>query len=174
MIEQKSAFYLRKHNRYSVYDYSTDGYYFVTICADQKRHIFGKVDGTQVILSDLGKVIYGQIEELSQYTSIAVRSYIIMPNHLHMLIQIKNDGMPKKMSLPDLMRRLKSKVWVEFSKTEAYKRNENEYSSIWQRSYWDNIVRKEEDLILIDEYIRRNPEFWNKEIDNPKLDYPVN
>lgn len=171
---KQTKFYARKLNRYAGFDYTTSGYYYVTICANLKRHLFGQIDGNHVALSDLGKIIDKQINELAEYPNFNIVSYIIMPNHLHMLIKVNNEDCEKKLSLSDMIRTLKSKVAVEFCKTVLNKDSETVFGSIWQRSYWDYIVRKEEDLVQIDEYIRRNPEFWNEEIDNPDTEYPTN
>jgi len=174
MSENKTEFCKRKHNRYKNFDYSSSGAYFVTICAYQKRHIFGEVILDDLSLNELGQVIAEQIEALQDYPNIDILSYIVMPNHVHVLFQVQNDGQSTALSLSDVIRILKSKVYVEYRKKMISKDTNFSMIEIWQRSYWDHIVRKEEDLVTIDEYIQRNAEFWSMEKDNPETDYPVN
>jgi REP element-mobilizing transposase RayT len=162
----------RKHNRYKNFDYRTSGAYFVTICSFQKLQLFGNIINNKVELSSLGLIIQEQIAKLQDSTNLDVISSIVMPNHVHMLIMLQNEDVSAKLSLSDVIRRLKSKVFVEYNKQASKEDISKQKIRVWQRSYWDHIVRKEEDMIQIDEYITRNPEFCQDEQENPNLDYP--
>ena len=101
-------------------------------------------------------------------------SYIVMVNHLHLLINIQNEDSAKDISLPDIIKEMKAKVYLDFSRRPDSTKLIQSIKIIWQRSYWDHIVRKSEDLVSIDEYIKRNPEFWNMDTDNPDDSNPIN
>jgi REP element-mobilizing transposase RayT len=162
----------RKHNRYKNFDYKTSGAYFVTICSFQKQPLFGNIVNNKIELSSLGLIIQEQIAKLQDSANLDVISSIVMPNHVHMLIMLQNEDVSAKLSLSDVIRRLKSKVFIEYKKRMSKEYTSKQLMRVWQRSYWDHIVRKEEDMIQIDEYITRNPEFWYDEQENPNLDYP--
>lgn len=158
----------RKNHRYKDFDYSSDGYYYVTICTYMKRNLFGIVKNNNVVLNALGQIVDETIMALNKHQGIEITTYIVMPNHIHILFEIANVENKTHWSLPSLIIRIKSKVVVEFSK---YNDGKNKKDKIWQRNYWDYIVRKQEELAKITEYINMNPEFWESEKDNPDNEY---
>ena len=144
----------RKHNRLAGYDYSSNGMYFITICTDGKACIFGAVrcaeigQGARVLLSDTGKRVREEIERIPKvFPGIAVRHFMVMPNHVHMLIEIRGS----EISLSSVINSFKGRV------TRGAKRR------IWQRSFHDHIVRDTEDYWRIWEYIDGNPGKWSED-----------
>ena len=83
---------VRKKIRLEGYDYSQAGYYFITICTYNRQHLFGDiVDGT-MCLNDYGKIAKSELlKTMEKRKYIDAEKYIIMPNHIHLLIGIKND-----------------------------------------------------------------------------------
>jgi putative transposase len=158
----------RKNHRYKDYDYSSDGYYFVTICTDKQRFLFGDVYNCEVELNSLGQIVENNINSLNDLPGVCITSYIVMPNHLHMLIEIANYKNKTKWILSELVIRLKSKVILDFSRQI---KETGRKEKIWQRNYWDYIVRKESELTKIIEYITRNAEFWDLERESPENEY---
>ena len=88
----------RKKNRLTEYDYSTPSAYFITVCTGNRKNLFWKDVGAiidrpkNVPLTNLGVIAQGSIEEISKhYPAISVDHYVIMPNHIHLLLQINTD-----------------------------------------------------------------------------------
>lgn len=158
----------RKNQRYKDFNYSSDGYYYVTICTDKKRDLFGILQNNQVVLNPLGKLVEENIRALNDLKGVSVTAHIVMPNHLHLLLEIGNRENNTDWTLSKLIIRIKSKVMVEYSRIDIC---EHKKEKIWQRNYWDYIVRKQEELTKIAEYISRNPEFWEREKENPENEY---
>ena len=158
----------RKPNRLSEYDYSESGYYFVTICAANKQKIFGTIVGAncvrpnagtapvgancvcpQIKLSNIGLIVQSNIEVLDNtYPSVSVDRYVIMPNHLHLIIKIS--GRPQV--APTVSRAIKQ---FKGSVTKQVG------IPIWQRSFYDHIIRDERDYLRIAEYMENNPARWD-------------
>ncbi|MFW0837831.1 MAG: transposase [Candidatus Komeilibacteria bacterium] len=93
MAKYKSALYKNKYRTQSLrlpfYDYSRPGYYFITICVKNKRKYFGKVKQYRVLLNRYGQIAQDNLEKLSaQFKHVKLDEYIIMPNHIHLIIQI--------------------------------------------------------------------------------------
>ena len=154
----------QKHHRHTIrlqgYDYSKSGLYFVTICTKDKQNIFGDIDQKQMRLSEHGTIAQNMLtkmlEKLNEY--IAINEYVIMPNHMHLIIQIKKDF---KVKLGNLITHYKSLVTKEINKTCIV--------DIWQRNYYEHIIRNEKELYLIKQYIKDNPINWEE--DSLKKEY---
>ena len=157
----------RKANRLKNYDYSQNGYYFVTICVKDKQELLGKVENDNVILNDCGKIVETCWLALpSRYNNCFLDTFIVMPNHIHGIIIINNDPIvgtgfkpvptstTKIYSLSEIIRGFKT-----FSS-----RRINESSPMpsfrWQRSFYDRVIRNEDSLKNIREYITNNSLKW--------------
>lgn len=177
------------HNKYRVksirlkhYDYRANGYYFVTICTHKKICYFGNINQEKVNLSSLGKIAEKFWLEIPQHFNYAeIDSFIIMPNHVHGIIiinningieklnsyqekNINNDDLsqtmskisPKKGSLSSIIRSYKSAI-TRWSKL-------NNYDNFgWQSRFYEHIIRDEESLNNIREYIVNNPIKWEED-----------
>ena len=95
------AFHQRKNYRYKDFDYSSDGFYYVTICSDKKRCLFGLVQNNQVVLNFLGKLVEDNIKALNNLKGVNVTAHIVMPNHLHMLLELATSCGNRLRSLHD-------------------------------------------------------------------------
>lgn len=165
----------RKSTRLLEYDYSQNGYYFVTICCTGKRCLFGKVRNEEMTRNHLGdeaKKCWEQIPE--HYPDVELGEYIVMPNHIHGIIIIKrqeNVGaqnfepkqklqnkfqqtLPK--SLGSIIRGFKIGV-TKYAKENGFT------ESPWQRNYHEHVIRSEEALEKISDYIKYNPILWEKD-----------
>ena len=140
----------RKHPRLKEYDYSNDGGYFVTVCVKNKEKLLGEpvlVNG-KIKLTPIGETAEKHIKVInSAYDGVRVDSYMIMPDHIHMLITISG-GMRacRPTSLQTVVRTFKTMVTREIG------------FSVWQTSFYEHIVRDEKDYTDIDNYIRANPQ----------------
>ncbi len=153
----------RTHPRLKEYDYSQNGCYFVTICVKNKAHLLGDISVGRlalkppaVALSEYGKVTAKYVERINQvYEGVCVDHYVIMPNHVHLLLRFHSgDSGGLKASRPTLftvVRSLKRMVGREIG------------CSIWQDSYYEHVVRNEEDYLAIWQYIENNPIKWLQE-----------
>lgn len=159
----------RKQNRLKGYDYSLNGYYFVTICVHQRRCVFGDIRNGKIILNKFGKIAKQCYFDLTNhYENCLLDEFVIMPNHIHMIICIENiiepvgNGLkpfPTKYSLSEIIRGFKT-----FS---SRKINEFEiFNFKWQKSFYDHIIRNDYSLFYIRQYIRDNPMNWDEDRNN--------
>ena len=148
----------RKNNRLEFYDYSQNGAYFVTICAKDKQKIFwnnqqcsvGAVRGRpQDKLNHLGLIVKIGIEKIPlYYQNITVDKYVIMPNHVHLIIRIDNNDINgRPMTAPTL-----SQIVNQF---KGYCSKQIGHP-VWQKSFHDHIIRNQADYNRIWEYVDTN------------------
>ena len=180
-----------KHHRKSIrlkgYDYSQAGLYFITICCQNKVHLFGSVINKQMILNDAGKMIEKWFNELqNKFPDVKCHEMVVMPNHIHFIIEnvgsvgadlrvCPNDsnisktekrvseilgehaGSPlhrvlqwfKTMSTNEYIRGVKNNNWIPYD------------GKLWQRNYWEHIIRNDQSYQKISDYIINNPSKWN-------------
>ncbi len=148
----------RKPVRLKDYDYSSSGVYFITVCTKDRKALFwdnvGATTGRprEIKLSKYGKIADDAIRQISEcYERIKIDNYVIMPNHIHLLLNIEGsiDGRP--LVAPTISRVIKQmKGYV--SKQIGY--------SIWQKSFVDHIIRNEKDYTEHCTYIENNPIKW--------------
>lgn len=148
----------RKPNRIPRYDYSTPGEYFITICTVNRRKIFWDIVGASIArpnyeyLNADGRTVERLIKEIPErYPAVNVDSYAVMPNHVHMLLRINCDENGRPMVAPTI-----STVVQQF-KGRATKLIGH---GLWQKSYYDHVVRDDADYKEIWEYIESNPSKW--------------
>ena len=151
----------RKPNRLKEFDYSQPSAYFVTICTQNKKKILWKNVGASIArpeelqLSSFGVVVKEAILNIPDiYPMISVDNYVIMPNHIHLLLQIHIDDSGRAMLAPTI-----SKV-VQQMKGYVTKRLGE---SIWQKLFHDHIVRGDADYREIWNYIEGNPSKWEED-----------
>ena len=152
----------RKLNRLIKYDYSQPGYYFVTICTSNRVECFGRVENGTMILSPEGKIAEDHWKDNpTHYENIALDEFIVMPNHLHGIIIIR-EGQAEGLhySLQRIIGSYKNVVSKDV-------RNKVNKDFAWQPSFYDHVIRKDESLDKIREYIKNNPLKW--ELDRNSL-----
>lgn len=148
----------RKRNRLENYDYSSCGAYFITVCTLDRRNYFWEnvgaiIDRPQnVILSMCGKMVDEAIQNIpSAYSALSVDSYVIMPNHIHILIRACADEFGRPLvapTIPRVVQQLKGIVSKQVG------------TSIWQKSFYDHIIRNRQDYEEHLRYIYENPMRW--------------
>ena len=152
----------RKRNRIKDYNYSLNGAYFITICTKDRKRILGDIVGDALLgvpalqLTETGEIVRRHIENINAFSEYAtIDHYVIMPNHIHMIISIDGGttqaASPTKDLVPSIVRVMKSQVSKETGK------------SIWQRSYFDHVIRNETGYQIIWEYIETNPLRWRED-----------
>ena len=160
----------RKPTRLKYYDYSSAGAYFLTICVKDRKELLSKIivgdgvlDVPKNILTQYGKIADKYINQMKEfYKHIDIDKYVIMPDHIHLILSITNAKTRKQMIENHGTSRTPSptKANSEISKfISTFKRfcNKEYGENIWQRSYYDHIIRNEEDFLNIWKYIDGNP-----------------
>lgn len=152
----------RKPNRLKNYYYSQNGAYFITICTKDRKEILSQVIvGEDTILpsiklSEYGKIIEKSINEIPlHYDGVFVDNYVIMPNHIHLIIRINNNG--RMISAPTIIAGMKRYVSKQIGQ------------SIWQKSFHDHIIRDDIDYQQIWKYIDENPIKWAEDKYNTNI-----
>ena len=152
----------RKPNRLKNYDYSQNGAYFITICTKDRKQILSQVIvGEDTILPSIKLLEYGIIIDKSineiplHYDDVFVDNYVIMPNHIHLIIRINNNG--RMVSAPTIIAGMKRYVSKQIGK------------SIWQKSFYDHIIRDDIDYQQIWQYIDENPTKWAEDKYNTNI-----
>lgn len=168
MTYSKSQYNPAIHHRRSIrlkgYDYSSPGYYFATFCTQYRYYLFGKIIGGQMQLNDAGKMVeYQWVMLPERFDNIRIDQYMVMPNHFHAILQIVA---PKGDVLGDILGAFTSIVTVEYIRGVKENNWQPFPKKLWQRNYWEHIIRNEEELLRIRNYIKNNPLKW--EIDRFK------
>lgn len=162
----------RKIIRLNNYDYSSKWLYFITISIKDKLCLFWEIKNNELFLNDAWKMVEKYWLELgNKFKNIKLHNFIVMPNHFHWIIEIlcnyennlqdTHKGRPyNKKSISDIVWWFKSITTNEYIKNVS-KNNWNQFNKqLWQRSFYDNIIRNEESYIKISEYIINNPIKW--------------
>lgn len=156
----------RKTLRLKNYDYSSGGAYFITICTADKAKILSHICSGDpcglpyVELTALGKIAEATIADI-ETPDLTVDKYVIMPNHVHLIIKICGSQDSRKgchYGVSQAVGKYKSLCanrWIAYCKSTGA-----EYHPIWQRSYYDHIIRSENDYFEIWQYIDENPIKW--------------
>lgn len=150
---------IRKKNRLKGYDYSSNASYFLTICSDKRQEIFSQIvfDNTVganiVRLSKIGQKIENCILKIEEiYPCVFVDNYIIMPNHIHLILTI--DTRRRPMVAPTV-----ATVIKQFKGAASKEAG----TSIWQKGYYDHIIRNENDFNETMKYITFNAQKWDED-----------
>ncbi|HUT15100.1 MAG TPA: transposase [Anaerolineae bacterium] len=214
----------RRSIRMRGYDYTEPGAYFVTICTQNRECLFGDVVDSEMVLNDAGRLVQSVWDAIpDHYPGVDVDTFVIMPNHIHGIIELApvgarpracpgdrrgcrvdkgqphdgdgqprdDDGQPhdgdgqpqgvapterpgiahsdalKRMSLPDVVHRFKSLT------TARYRHAVHQHGwppfpgRVWQRNYYEHVIRSERALLCVREYTMNNPSRWAIDIDNP-------
>jgi putative transposase len=171
-----------KRNRHSIrlkgYDYSLAGAYFVTIVTQGRGCLLGKISEQSVYLYNAGQMVDHWWNELTiKFPNVELDEYVIMPNHFHGILLIKEvdgvnpldqkEGARVGAALPEIVQ------WFKTMTTNAYIRGVKQEGwtpfagRFWQRNYFERIIRDEEEFLSKREYITGNPFRWEMDEENP-------
>ena len=187
----------RRSIRLKNYDYSQNGAYFVTLCAWQRECLFGEIpiavgagskpaqdakparNAMTIDLNDFGKLVDFTWHDLQQHiTGITLDDFVIMPNHVHFIVVIDNcansgdpglaraglarAGLEPAPTLSEIVRQFKT-----FSAKRINALRNNPGCPVWQRNYYERVIRNDDELSLVREYIVNNPMKWELDRENP-------
>ena len=167
----------RRSIRLRDYDYSGLGAYFITICTKDRKCFLGEVIKNAVVLSRSGMIVTDVWQQkMSQFATVSLDAFTIMPNHVHAVVFITTNGaneyvgseagaMNRAPTIGQIVRSLKAS-------SARMIRSRVDRAFAWQRNYYEHVIRNERSLNLIRRYIEANPVLWELDNDNPaKLRY---
>ena len=150
----------RKHPRLSHYDYSTAGAYFITICTQNRRCLLSHIVGRGLAPAEIQYTAYGRIaqEQLllleQRYPSLKIDQYVIMPNHIHAILLLEETaGGSQRPTITDIVCAYKSLTTRQCKKVQPI-------DKLFQTSFYEHVIRNQEDYREIAEYIANNPKQW--------------
>jgi len=175
-----NKFHHRKTIRLKGYDYSQSGFYYVTVCTQNRECLLGEIIDRKMVLNEIGEIVDDILNSLpNRYKQIKLDIYQIMPNHVHGIIIINNRDNGRDNRAPTL-----GKIIAYFKQINQYLVGAgvippSEVTSsesiipnnkkIFQRNYYEHIIRNENELNAIRQYIIDNPKNWEKDENNPNL-----
>jgi putative transposase len=166
--DYKTMYLSRKSIRLKGFDYRSSGAYFITICSTQRQDIFGCIlDNGDVALSDIGHIVQLCWQQIPDHCPhVQLDHYVIMPNHLHGIIILDCDDLRflntfgiTDASLNTRSRELSRVIGSFKAASTKIVRRERDYRSptIWQRNYFERVIRDERELMLLRQYMADNP-----------------
>jgi putative transposase len=178
-----------KHPRHSLrlqgFNYAREGMYFVTVCLKDRACLFGDISDGKMILNDAGRMIQAVWDDIpSHYAGIETDAFIIMPNHIHAIIAIvgatpcgrpnldkgqAQGPAPTELSLADVVHRVKTMTTKRYADGVKQMGWPPFHGRLWQRNYYEHIIRDDASLNLIRQYITEKPPRWAEDEENPAV-----
>jgi putative transposase len=171
MIKPSSDKTFRRLLRLKNYDYRNLGGYFITVCAHQQKHLFGEVINDEMKLNEAGIAVESVWNDLPvHYSNVELDQFVIMPNHFHgIMVLCRPLGAGLKPAptnlrihgLPEIVRALKT-----FSARKINQMSKKTGQPIWQRGYYEHVIRTDASIGRIREYIVNNHLSWHLDREN--------
>ena len=170
------AFNPEKHHRRSMrlheYDYSTEGSYFVTICTHNRQCVFGEIINDKMVLNDSGRIVRAVWDDLpNHYSYLELDACVIVPNHVHGIIVMAGVGaglkpaqIKKRHGLQEIVR-----AWKTFSARHINEIQNTPGLKLWQRNYYEHIIRNKIEWDHLREYIINNPAKLECDLNHPSI-----
>lgn len=165
----------RRSLRLRHYDYSQAGAYFITICTHNRECLFGNVESDTVLLNDVGRVVQGVWGVLPvNFPGVVLDAFVIMPNHIHGVIVLNDAGaqfiapdnnqgaINRTPTLGEIIRAFKARCTHGINQLRS-----TQEMPVWQRNFYEHVIRGESSLREIREYIANNPAQWAFDRENP-------
>ena len=197
-MKYNPAIHHRRSIRLKGYDYSQNGAYFITVCAQNRECLFGEIEKGEMILNEYGEIIkFTWFDLTNNNRNVSLDFFVVMPNHVHGIAVIMNNENPvgagskpapirtdpvgtgaglegaglepaptAGCGLPEIVRQFKT-----FSAKRINKLCNTPTTHVWQRNFYDHIIRSEDELTRIREYIINNPMKWDLDRNNPENIY---
>ena len=157
----------RKRNRLKDFDYRQTGMYFITVCTKGRCGILGQIiadDKNNVGAAfcrptEVGEIVKQEILGIARvYSNVVVDNYVIMPNHVHMLVSITNSSGHEETEVSGRQDAAPtiSRIINQWKRAVSMKTG----GSVWQKSFYDHVIRNEKDYLQTAEYIVNNPALW--------------
>lgn len=158
---------VRKPLRIDYYDYNTPGAYFLTFCTHNRKHLLSCITGEtheshEPQLTDCGKIVESIIRDIPAHLHVTVDRYVIMPNHVHIIAVVtEEDALKTTHESPAQVRSVISKLvgYIKMNASKAIRKRLGNVT-VWQRGYYDHVIRNREDYEALAKYIHENPVRW--------------
>ena len=158
---------VRKPLRLREFDYSTPGAYFITFCTYDRRNTLSRIVGAihespESCLTACGVIVDEVIRSISDHLPVTIDRYVIMPNHVHLIVMISEEDVRRAIRESPLQGRSIVSKLVGYIKMNASKAIRQQYGdvTVWQRGYHDHVIRNQADYEMIAKYIHENPFRW--------------
>ena len=177
--------YHRRPIRLRGYDYALPGAYFVTICVQDRECLLGEIAAGQMVPSEAGSMVQSVWGEITNhYPGVGTDAFVLMPNYVHAIIVLSDSQMGAQggaspmpdgragrpaatLSLADVVHRFKSLTTALYRRDVAQKGWTPFPKRLWQRNYYEHVIRNQGELEHVREYIANNPTKWDDDDDNP-------
>lgn len=181
-IDRQAAHPNRRSIRLRNYDYTQSGAYFITICTQDRIHLFGEITGGEMSLNEFGEIVRNEwLRTPKLRPNVEMDAFVVMPNHFHGIIilhrrgtlqrapttentPIERFGKPTSNSIPTIVRLFKSATTARINQVR-----QTPGIPVWQRNYYEHVVRNESELDNIRQYIVDNPLKWDCDRENPQF-----
>jgi putative transposase len=171
----KQPRYDRRSIGLKAFDYSQPGAYFLTICAAEQKCIFGKIEAGLMRETVLGKIVHVcWLQIPNHFANTELSAFVVMPNHFHAILRLnkvpgrsvesttESFGVPLPMSVPAIVRTFKAAVTRDARRILG-----DSVSQIWQRNYYERVIRDGKEFDETYRYIAENPLRWSADEENP-------
>jgi putative transposase len=181
LVRSKSLKRHRRSLRLEDYDYAQTGAYFITVVTHQRACLFGRILNGELILNTTGQIAQSIWNELpAHFSKIDLDVFVVMPNHIHGIIHIVGAQhaapLPRTgASSPSVQPGCLGAIVRSFKSAVTKRCNERKAASgriIWQRNYYEHVIRNEASLHRIQDYIATNPARWSTDPENPLATRP--
>ncbi|HOX40039.1 MAG TPA: transposase [Candidatus Brocadiia bacterium] len=170
------AYDKEKHHRHSIrlpgYDYSQIGMYFVTICAHERQCSFGRIMDGVIQMNATGRMIWETWDNLPRhYPHMEPDAFMVMPNHVHAIILLTDAVGAGLKPAPTAIRYSLSEIVRGFKTFSARQINQSRGTlgvPVWQRGYYEHVIRNEHEWSRVRDYIETNPARWAEDRENPE------
>jgi len=167
----------RRSIRLKGWDYRTAGAYSITLCAQHKLFLFGEITDAEMHLNEAGRMVVRWWEELNRkFSVVQTDASVVMPNHLHGILVIVGENPLVRPQGTPLSRIVQ---WFKTMTTNEYIRSVKQWGwppiqgRLWQRNYYEHVIRNDEDLNRTRRYIAENPLRWGGDPENVGADLRV-
>lgn len=156
----------RRSIRLPGYDYSQQGVYFVTVCVEGKTCLLGRIQAGRMICNEAGEMIHTQWLSLPErFPGLRLDECVVMPNHFHAILIL--DALPQSVEVGQIIGAWKSLTTNRYIDGVHAAGWPTFHRRLWQRNYWEHIVRSDEALVNVRDYITSNPAHWEKDGERP-------
>ena len=162
MSDRDHSYPRRRTIRSSDHDYATPGAYFVTICTHGQTCMLGHIDDDEMVANTRGEVARQCWHSLPDYHPISLDAFVLMPNHLHGVV-VLHESHGKRCALPNVVRTFKSMSARRINSLRGITD-----TPVWQRGYYEHVIRNDDALEKIRRYIAGNPARWRRDPENPQ------
>jgi REP element-mobilizing transposase RayT len=168
-----SELHHRSTIRLKNYDYSKNGAYFVTVCVRNKECVLGNIINGKMVLSETGKIVSEYWFEIPKhFHNVKLDEFCVMPNHIHGILLLNNVGVqnfePLRNKFQHIIPKSIGSIIRTYKTAVTHWCKQNDYNFFWQRNYYEHIIRNENELSEISEYIFNNPLKWELDNENPE------